>query len=143
MFKASSIPFIGPNITSKTRVTGITGSKVAPISWQGVRSKSKSGFGLGAIAGGQIMPVLCVTIIASVVGLMVLHLFWVNTYSSKGFELERAQIAIQEQTEIQKKLLVKQSLMSSTVSLSDLSNTGLVPVTESETLNGNIFAQAK
>ncbi|QQS23231.1 hypothetical protein IPM19_01545 [bacterium] len=140
MLKTSAIPFIGPSVASKTKTSS---SKAAPVAWSVTRAKSKPNFRIGAKLSANFVPALSVTLMAAVVGMLALHLFWVNTYSSKGFELERAQTAIEEQTEIQKKLLVKQSLMSSTVSLSDLSKTGLVPVTESETLNGNTFAQAK
>lgn len=132
MFKTSSIPFIGPRVISKTKISP---SKSATISWSAGRAKGRS--------SPSFVPFMSTLLVVAVIGLMALHLFWVNTYSSKGFELQRVQTAIQEKTEIQKKLLVKQSLMSSTVSLSDLSSTGLVPVTESETLNGNTFAQAK
>lgn len=140
MFKTSSIPFLGPRVSSKIKNTT---RQNAPIAWSASRSTAKPSFKSAAKLNGHVVPMLSAGFLVAIVGMMALHLFWVNTYSSKGFELDRVQAGIEEQTEVQKKLLVKQSLMSSTVSLSDLSGTGLVPVTDSETLTGATVAQAK
>ncbi len=142
MFKSASLSFLAPRVSSKTQnrsgQPAVT-IKPATITWAGTRAKQSSKL----IKGDAAVPLLSVMLIVAMGSILALHLFWVNTYSSKGFELKKIQTSINEQTEIQKKLLVKQSLLNSTVSLSDLENTGLVPVTNAENIVSNTFAQAK
>ncbi len=156
MFKSTALSFVTPKVTSKVTSgnnTKTNPTKSAAITWAGTRSSSaktlasgnkrsfstKFSFSKLKIA---FVPAISLLLVVAMGGMLALHLFWVNTYSSKGFELKKVQTSIIEQTEVQKKLLVKQSLLNSTVSLSDLENTNLVPVHEVENLNGNTFAQA-
>lgn len=136
MFKSATLSFIIPKISSKTKTQA---PKVAPISWSQARNQSKRNLALS----GNIAPILAVGLIAGMAGFMVMHLFWINTYSSKGVELKKVQTEIAAQTEIQKKLLVKQSLLNSSVSLNDLEKTNLVPVTDAESISGSTLAQIK
>ncbi len=142
MFKSASFSFLLPRVSSKIQNrSGQSAATIKPttITWAGTRlNQSKN-----VIRGDVAVPLLSVMLIVAMGGILALHLFWVNTYSSKGFELKKIQTSINEQTEIQKKLLVKQSLLSSTVSLSDLGSTGLVPVTNAENIVSNTFAQVK
>ena len=139
MFKSAALSFIAPRVSSKIKTQTTPTLKAATITWAGTRSMSKC---MAALSGNAV-PLTAVLLVFAIGGMMALHLFWINTYSSKGAQLKKVQTSITEQTEIQKKLLVKQSLLNSTVSLSDLDNTGLVPVTEAENLVSNTFAQAK
>lgn len=138
MFKSASLSFLAPRVSSKTQVQSSPIIKSAPIAWAGGRAKSRSqsNFALG----DNWVSLMSLTLIVAMGGILALHLFWVNTYSSKGFELKKIQTSINQQTEVQKKLLVKQSLLSSTVSLSNLESTGLVPVTNAENIVSNTLA---
>ena len=139
MFKSAALSFIAPKISSKIKTQTTPTVKAATITWAGTRAKSKS---ISALSS-NIVPLVSVFLIVAIGGMMALHLFWINTYSSKRAQLKKVQTSIAEQKKKKKKLLVKQSLLNSTVSLSDLDNTGLVPVTEAENLVSNTFAQAK
>lgn len=140
MFKSATLSsFLAPRISSKTKTQPTIVTKSAPVTWAGTRTKAKTNY---AVAG-NVVPMASIVLIVAMGGILAMHLFWVNTYSSKGQTLKKIQISIKDQTETQKKLLVKQSLLNSTVSLSDLEHTGLVPVTSAENIVSNTFAEAK
>lgn len=140
MFKSATLStFLSPKISSKTKTQPTIVTKSSPVTWAGTRPKAKTSYSLS----GKAVPMASIALIVAVGGILAMHLFWVNTYSSKGLTLKQIQTSIKDQTETQKKLLVRQSLLNSTVSLSDLGNTGLVPVTSAENIVSNTFAQAK
>lgn len=140
MFKSATLAITAPFVKSHTKVAKKSSPRSATISWAGAKPGSSS-------RGATVMPsafsVASLLLVVAIASLLLLHLFWVNTYSAKGFELTKVQTAITEQTELNKKLLIQQSMLSSSVSLSDLGSTGLVPVTDEEHLNSNSFASVK
>lgn len=132
MFKTNTLSFNSPVISTATRYSG---GKVA------INSATKSTWRLNNL-GLQIEHLALVGVILFAI-LLVMHVVWINGYAAKGFELKRVQTAISDQTAKQKKLLVQQSLLSSTNSLAVAEQNHLVPVTEVEFLSNNNFAQAK
>lgn len=140
MFKSATLTtLLAPRVSSKTKTQSSPTIKPASITWASGRTKSRSRFAFG----DNVVPMVSLALITAMGGIMAFHLYWVNTYSSKGFDLKQIQTSIKDQSETQKKLLVKQSLLNSTVSLSDLEHTGLVPVTSAENIVSNTLAQAK
>lgn len=140
MFKSSALPFSAPFIKSQNKTKEKSSIPRTQISWAGARPASKSSRAMALPVGAQILSLALVVLTGA---LILLHLFWVNTYSAKGIELTKVQNSISEQTELNKKLLVEQSMLGSTVSLSNLDGSGLVPITEEEHLNPNSFALIK
>jgi hypothetical protein len=135
MLKTANLTFLSPFVSSKTRSPQ---PKLPAAAWSGrgavarpVRTTAAwvSKVSLVAVAGLGLM--------------LALHLYWVNTYSAKGFALSEVQQSIEEQTDLQKKLLVQQSMLNSRAGLTDASSTGLVPVTEQEYLAPTNFAVAQ
>lgn len=90
----------------------------------------------------NLIPFISATVIVAIGVMLGFHLFTVNAYSSKGFELKRIQAAINQLTDQQKKLVVQQAELGSIVKVSDVAATyGLVPVTDSEFINTNHLTQ--
>ena len=140
MFKSASLSFITPFVKSQTKTKVNNTKSLKPISWAGAKPASRS---RSIAMPSSLLSVFSLFLVAGTLGFLLLHLFWVNTYSSKGFELTKAQTAIAEQTELQKKLLIQQSMLSSMMNLNNLDKTGMVPVAEAEQLTAGNFAVAK
>ncbi len=93
-------------------------------------------------SAANLVPFVSATAILAIVVMLGFHLFMVNAYSGKGFELKRTQAAIAELTEQQKKLIVQQAELGSIMRVSDVAATyGLVPVTEEEFVTTNHLTQ--
>lgn len=140
MLKSSALPFAAPFLKSQNKTKEKSSIPRTQITWSAASSGVKSTRAMVLPVGAQILSLALVVLTGA---LVLLHLFWVNTYSAKGIELTKVQNSISEQTELNKKLLVEQSMLGSTVSLSNLEGSGLVPITEEEHLNPNNFASIK
>ncbi len=69
------------------------------------------------------------------------YVFLINNAAGKGFEMKKLQAAITEQEEVQKKLMVEQSLLNSAMNVTGQEeHQGMVPVTSFERLNINQFS---
>lgn len=93
-------------------------------------------------SASQLVPYLSVSAIALVVLLFGFHLFMVNAYATKGFELKKHQQALRQLNDRQKTLLVEQSELGSISKVNDVAGIyGLVPVTNEEFLNSSQLTQ--
>lgn len=140
MLKSSALPFSAPFIKSQNKTKEKSSIPRSQVTWSAAKPSARSSRAMALPVGVQILSLALVVLTGA---LVLLHLYWVNTYSAKGIELTTVQNSISEQTELNKKLLVEQSMLSSTVSLSNLDGSGLVPVTDEEHLNPNSFASIK
>lgn len=125
----SSVNFLSPNIRSVSALG--RASKQASITKQRTSGRSLQ---------SNWVAVSSVSLLIMLGLLLLLHLYWVNTYAAKGFALSEAQKAITHQRDLQKKLLVQQSLLNSTSGLTEGVKDGLVAITEEEYLNSGNFA---
>ncbi len=130
MIKTNTLKFLSPFVSSNT-----TARNISAVSWNNRKeAPARVAVNSNIIAKASLLGVM-------VIGAMLaLHLYWVNTYSDKGFALSEVQDSIKEQTELQKKLLVQQSLLNSTISLTESAQNGLVTITDQEYLANNNFA---
>lgn len=88
------------------------------------------------------VPVFSFAGIIALVVMSAFHLFAVNAYAGKGFEIRRAQAKIMELEDKNKTLLVQQAEMGSITRLGDVAvSYGLVPVTNEEFLSGSQLSQ--
>lgn len=95
-----------------------------------------------ALSVGGAVPFVSALCLLGIIALVGFHLFIVNAYSSKGFELKRHQAAIVELTEQQKALLIKQADLGSIGKVNDSAElSGLIPITDEEYLSGNQLSQ--
>ncbi|HMQ01521.1 MAG TPA: hypothetical protein PKD79_00410 [Candidatus Doudnabacteria bacterium] len=134
MFKSTSFPFTIPVLKSSNR----SSNNMSAVSW-----KSQQAPQARVQRSNNNLAKFSLVIIVVLGVMMALHLYWVNTYAAKGFALSAVQKSIAEQTDLQKKLLVQQSLLNSTAGLTDYSRTGLVAITEEEYLVNPNFASAQ
>lgn len=125
MHKTNSLKLVSPYISSRSSVSW-SARKEVPVR-----------------AAASWVPTAALLGVITLVAMLALHLYWVNTYSDKGFALSEVQDSIKEQTELQKKLLVQQSLLNSTAGLNESAQKGLVAITEEEYLAPNNFAAAQ
>jgi hypothetical protein len=132
MSQASLLKFHPPFINTKT-----TSKNISPVSW-GSRAAVTSS--RAARSHSNWVSKLSLLTVVMLGVMLVLHLYWVNTYAAKGFALSAVQKAIKEQTDLQKKLLVQQALLNSTAQITDSSKTGLVSITDEEYLAPTNFA---
>lgn len=96
--------------------------------------------GLRAMQG--MIPFVSIAAIAMIIGLLGFHLYMVNAYSGKGFELKRHQAAITDLTERQKQLLIEQAQLGSIMKVNDAATAfGLVPVSHEEYVTPNQLTQ--
>jgi uncharacterized membrane protein YvbJ len=140
MFQSSSISLLAPQVNSVSTGTQ-TRKPVAATKINFAKKTTRKSFSF--LKNIDIVPVLAVTAIVSLMFFLVMHVVWINVYSSKGFTLKNLQNSIDEQTTMQKKLLVQQSMLNSSLSLGEAGQNGLVPVTDVEHLAGNNLAQAR
>ncbi len=133
MTKTNSLKFLSPFVSSQTNGRG-----QSAVSWSG-RNESPARVAMNSnfVAKASLLGVVAIA------AMLALHLYWVNTYSDKGFALSEVQDSIKEQTELQKKLLVQQSLLNATTGLTESAQTGLVAITDQEYLVNNNFAAAE
>ncbi len=130
MFKTNTLKFLSPFVSSKT-----TSRNISAVSWSARKdAPARVASNNNAIAKASLLGVIAIG------AMLALHLYWVNTYSDKGFALSEVQGSIKEQTELQKKLLVQQSLLNSTTGLTESAQNGLVAITDEEYLANNNFA---
>ena len=95
-----------------------------------------------SVSGSNLVPFVSATVIVALAVMLGFHLFMVNAYSGKGFELKRTQAAISELTQQQKALTVRQAELGSFLKVSDLATSlGLVPVTDEEYITSNHLTQ--
>ncbi len=134
MPKVSSVKFLSPFISTKT-----TSKNISAVSWS-ARAEGTTARAVRSNSNWVSKVSLLAVVMLGV--MFALHLYWVNTYAAKGFALSAAQKAISEQTDLQKKLLVQQSLLNSTAGITDSSKTGLVSITDQEYLAPTNFASA-
>ncbi len=138
--KTATLSLLAPQVNSVT--TGTAARK--PIAATKLKAAARAPRASYAFLKNiDVLPIVAVAGVASLLFLLVMHVVWINVYSSKGFALKNVQNSIDEQTAIQKKLLVQQSLLNSSLSLGEAGQRGLVPVTDVEHLAGNSLAQAK
>lgn len=138
--KSLSLGMVIPKIVSVTK----TGNSYEP-SKRTINKKATvlprvaAGKSMALPRGGQwVIPIASVASIAFIIGLVGFHLYIVNAYSSKGFELKRHQAAITELTEQQKRLLIEQAQLGSISKVNDAAGAfGLVPVSHEEYVSSN------
>lgn len=118
-------------------MTTLASKNISAISWS-----AKKEVPAARATRSNLVPALALGAAIMLGVMLVLHLYWVNSYAAKGFALSAAQNAIKEQTDLQKKLLVQQSLLSSTAGLTDGSYAGLVAITHEEYLAPANYASA-
>lgn len=133
MNKTNSLNLFAPFISSRT-----TSKNISAVAWRPAKDAP-----VRTVATSSWVPQMAVTGVIILGAMIALHLYWVNTYSDKGFALSEVQDSIKEQTDLQKKLLVQQSMLNSTAGLTDSAGAGLVAITEEEYLTPNNFAVAK
>lgn len=130
MTKTNTLKFLSPFVSSSATVRNISA-----VSWSARKeAPARVASNNSIIAKASLVGVLAIG------AMLALHLYWVNTYSDKGFALSEVQDSIKEQTELQKKLLVQQSLLNSTTGLTESAQNGLVTITDQEYLANNNFA---
>lgn len=131
MFQSNSVTLIAPKIISVS--TGNAARK--PVAATKFKSNTKPARkSVAFLKNIEVVPLLAISGIAAMLFLLVMHVVWINVYSSKGFALKNFQTSIDEQTSLQKKLLVQQSMLTSSLSLGEAGQHGLVPVTDVEHL---------
>ena len=139
MLNSSSLswtaPVINTNTKTKARKTVSSTILVKPSARVTARTKFSilSALPVKKVAALAV-PTLAVVFSAAIVSFFALHLYWTNTYSAKGFALKSVQTAISEQTDTQKKLLKQQSALNSSITLADMNDTSMVPITNEEYL---------
>lgn len=132
MSKTNTFNLISPFVSTRT-----TGKSAAVTSW-GARKEVTA-----RVANPAWVSWAALVGVIALGAMLALHLYWVNTYSDKGFALSEVQASIKVQTELQKKLLVQQSLLNSTAGLTEGTREGLIAITEEEYLAPNNFAAAQ
>ena len=138
MIKSASISLLAPKISSAT--TGAAVRKPEAATTFRKQSKTTRTY-FAFLKRIEVVQILAVTALIGIAVLLVTHVVWINVYSSKGFALKNVQTSIDEQISLQKKLLVQQSMLNSSLSLGEAGQHGLVPVTDVEHLAGNSLAQ--
>lgn len=133
MNKTNTFKLFSPFISSRT-----TSKNISVVSWRASKDSP-----VRAVSHNELVAKTAVVGLVILGAMIALHLYWVNTYSDKGFALSEVQDSIKEQTDLQKKLLVQQSMLSSTAGLNDGADKGLVAITEEEYLAPTDFAVAK
>lgn len=133
MNKTSSLNLFAPFISSHT-----TGKNISAISWRATKEVPNR-----VATSSAWVPKVAVLGVVMLGAMIALHLYWVNTYSDKGFALSEVQDSIKEQTDLQKKLLVQQSMLNSTAGLTDSSENSLVSITDEEYLAPSNLAAAQ
>ncbi len=134
--KSLSLGFTIPKISSETKTASKPKSKNIVVMTRATRVTPKHRVAFNWV------PMASAASIAMVVGLLGFHLFAVNAYSGKGFELKRHQSAIKTLTEDQKRLVVQQAEMSSIAKVNDVATEfGLVPITQEEFVNTSQYSQ--
>lgn len=133
MNKTNTFNLFSPFVSSRT-----TQKNISAISWRATKEAPAR-----AVPHSDWVAKTAMTAVMILVALIALHLYWVNTYSDKGFALSEVQDSIKVQTDLQKKLLVQQSMLNSNAGLSDSADAGLVAITEEEYLAPTDFAVAQ
>ena len=137
MFQSSSISLVAPQVSS-VNTGNSTRKPIAATKLQiNQRSSRRS---ISFIKNIDVVPMLAIASITALLFFLVMHVVLINVYSSKGFALKNLQTSIDEQTTLQKKLLIQQSILTSSLSLGEAGQHGLVPVTDVEHLAGSNFA---
>lgn len=132
MIKTNTLKFLSPFVSSKT-----TSRNISAVSWSG---RKETPARASVVVNSNTIAKASLVGVVAIGAMLALHLYWVNTYSDKGFALSEVQTSIKEQTELQKKLLVQQSLLNSTTGLTESAQNGLVTITDQEYLANNNFA---
>ncbi len=133
MLKALSISSFIPTVSSETKVKinqpRYRRATVMP------RSAAQS---TTRTSRANWVPYLSAAGLALAVIALGFHLYMVNAYAVKGYDLQRHQQAIRELSDQQKLLLVQQSELGSFSKVNDVaSGSGLVPVTNEEFITTN------
>ncbi len=143
---SKTLPFgiIFPKITSETKTasTVMPTAKAAKKTVVAIPRSAAIKTARRSISFGWIVPLTSLASVAIIIGLLGFHLYIVNAYSSKGYELKRHQAAITELTDKQNQLLVQQAEMASINKVNDAANhLGLVPITHEEYITTNQLSQ--
>lgn len=131
---SKTLPFgvVIPKIVSETKTVVVKkaarGAVVKPVT--SVQKKSNRA---RLRSMDIVVPFASLASLFLIIGLAGFHLYSVNAYSSKGFELKRHQAVIAELTEQNKRLVVRQAEMGSIMQVSDTATQlGLVPIAHEE-----------
>lgn len=118
---------------SPKRATGSVLTKRAVKPMQTTKSRSKSNWFGGNLVGS----LSAIGLIAIVAGLS-FYIYTINASVSKGFELKKAQTALNSLQETQKRLVVEQAALGSITKVNDIASiAGMIPVTNEEFLLTN------
>lgn len=135
MFTKALSSFAVPRVASEIK------TKTNP-SYKRATVMPRAGFVKRSRSFGSAVPYLSIAALAAIVFLFGFHLFMVNAYASKGFELKKHEQAVKDLDDQQKDLLVKQSELGSISKVNDVASIyGLVPVTNEEFLNSSQLTQ--
>lgn len=141
--KSLSFGIVFPKIVSVTK-TAVSAPKTKSVSKKALVMPRTTPVKL-VLRGSffkMLVPVGSIVSIAMIVSMIGFHLFAVNSYSGKGFELKRHQAAIAELTDQQKRLVVLQAEMGSIMKVSDAANRfGLMPIANEEYITSNQLTQ--
>lgn len=129
-------------MATKTLVLNNFGPRLSVETKSFASSRSSRKMSLGKKRFSGILSLLSTAMLLFSVVISGAHLFTVNIYAAKGFELKQHHMKVAELEEQGKKLMVKQAEIASLAQLNDLANAqGLVPVTIEEFVNNPQFSQ--
>src|SRR5262245_1034871 len=114
MFKALSIGSFIPGLSSETK-TSFTQPR-----YQRATIMPRSAAAPSRVSSRGILPYVSAGALAISLITLAFHLYMVNAYATKGYELKKHQQAIRELTDKQKYLLVQQSELGSISKVNDV-----------------------
>ncbi len=127
-----------PKVSSETKTAPTIRSTSAIVRPRATKSK---GF-FASFSIKSLVPFAAISAIAFIIVMIGVHLYMVNAYSGKGFELRRHQSAINKLVDDQKHLMVQQAEMGSIMKVSEVATEHkLVPITHEEFLTTNQLTQ--
>ena len=136
--KTLSLSAIIPRIKSETKSAARPTTNRRAV----VVPRAKATTAVSRAVARSFVPAVSVVGVMAIVSMIGFHLFMVNAYAAKGFELKRHQAAITQLTEQQKQLVVREAEMGSIMKVHDVAvEYGLVPIVKEEFLNTKQLSQ--